>query len=634
MRRPGAVHWKEEARPPDLLASGEPGGIPVIFPDRQQTESTGAPEVPSGGSARRLSTGRFTKAAQYRRPAERPFTAAERDKTTILFGGLTLAHERFIKAVFESCGYRCEILPAPDRDAYHIGKEYCNNGQCNPVYFTAGSLIRFLTNLEARGYSREEIEDSYVFFTAGCCGPCRFGMYDSEYRLALENAGFGGFRVLVFLQDHGVRQEVKDPGLKFSLDLGFGMLNALNLGDVLNDLTCRIRPYEVNPGETDRTIESCIRDLCKHIREHKAGDLVNHVPSWLANQLTQHGTLRNALSVLYKFHHYLYSREYRDVLNRCRTRIDCIALDRTRVKPIVKITGEFWAQTTEGDGNYRMFRFLESEGAQVYVEPIGTWITYLLWSARQRLYPGRGLDRQLRQPGRWEFRRRLASELRFQVKRALLWCGEGMYAHEHRRVASVFKGLAHNLVSQKKLARLARDFYDPLARGGEGHLEVGKNIYYSSRRLCHMVLSLKPFGCMPSSQSDGVQSAVVAHHEDMIFLPVETSGDGEIDAYSRVQMALVEAKTKAKAEYQAVVAATGGNVEKIREFASRHPDLQKPFYPVPVYPGVAGVAANFLLHVSDLINGRARIGSSSRAVAMQCNLHPLQVSSRRGGSGV
>jgi len=39
-----------------------------------------------------------------------------------------------------------------------------------------------------------------VFFTAGACGPCRFGMYEAEYRLALRNAGFDGFRVLLFQQ--------------------------------------------------------------------------------------------------------------------------------------------------------------------------------------------------------------------------------------------------------------------------------------------------------------------------------------------------------------------------------------------------------------------------------------------------
>jgi hypothetical protein len=91
---------------------------------------------------------------------------------------------------------------------------------------------------------------------------------------------------------------------------------------------------------------------------------------------------------------------------------------------------------------------------------------------------------------------------------------------------------------------LAHPFYHQLARGGEGYMEVGKNVYYTVNHLCHMVLALKPFGCMPSTQSDGVQSRVVNKFKDMIFLPIETSGEGEVNAHSRVQMALAEAKAK------------------------------------------------------------------------------------------
>ena len=76
----------------------------------------------------------------------------------------------------------------------------------------------------------------------------------------------------------------------------------------------------------------------------------------------------------------------------CRDRFNAIQIDRMRVKPIVKITGEFWAQTTEGDGNFNMFKFLEKEGAQVMVEPIGTWIMYMIHQAMQKSKDQRGLD--------------------------------------------------------------------------------------------------------------------------------------------------------------------------------------------------------------------------------------------------
>ena len=46
-----------------------------------------------------------------------------------------------------------------------------------------------------------------------------------------------------------------------------------------------------------------------------------------------------------------------------------VQVDRLQPKPKVAIIGEFWAMTTEGDGNYRLQRFLESEGAEVDIQP-------------------------------------------------------------------------------------------------------------------------------------------------------------------------------------------------------------------------------------------------------------------------
>jgi predicted nucleotide-binding protein (sugar kinase/HSP70/actin superfamily) len=540
------------------------------------------------------------KKQHYRRPYERPFTAEERDKVTILVGGLTRKHEEFIRAVFQGGGYKCERLPMPDQTAFLLGKEFGNNGQCSPAYFTSGSLIQYLRNLEAEGMSRPDIINNYLYFTAGSCGPCRFGMYAAEYRLALQNAGFDGFRVLRFQQDEGIRQKTSAPGLKYTIDFGLGMLKILFLGDVLNDLTHNIRAYEVNPGETDRVMDLCIEDICNHLRTYKSPDL----PRQVAARLTKRNFLRGLLSFLYKMDKHLRGNEFKDVLERCRQRIDSIQIDRLRLKPTVKIIGEFWAQTTESGGNYWMFDFLEREGAQVQPEAIGTWIAYLLAHAKMQMYPRRGMDSQCREAAGWDIAQKFRNELAFQKKRALLSLGEQLYAGLYHSVIKSLGGTAHKLVSQKKLARLADPFYQPLARGGEGYLEVGKNIYYNTHKLCHMVLSLKPFGCLPSSQSDGVQSSVTSKFKDMIFLPIETSGEGEINAHSRVQMALGEAKAKAKSEFQEVLASTGRQLNEIKAFVAQHPELSRPLYQVPHRPGIAGVAANFVLHVNELMAGR------------------------------
>jgi hypothetical protein len=93
----------------------------------------------------------------------------------------------------------------------------------------------------------------------------------------------------------------------------------------------------------------------------------------------------------------------------------------------------------------------------------------------------------------------------------------------------------------------------------------------------------------------------------MIFLPIETSGEGEINAHSRVQMALGEAKIKAKAEFEQALASTGKKLDEIKAYAAEHRQLRSPFYPVPRRRGIAGVAANFVLHVGDVIDGKARL---------------------------
>lgn len=543
--------------------------------------------------------------AHFRRPAERPFTAAERDAVTILIGGLTWKHEQLIRAVFQSAGYQVEILPTPDVQSFQLGKEYGNNGQCNPTYFMVGHLIKFLQGLEAAGMTRQEIIDRYVFFTAGSCGPCRFGMYESEYRLGVQNAGFDGFRILLFQQNDGIKAASGEPGLKFTVDFGLGALSALNLGDIVNDVTYQIRPYEMVPGETDRALAEVMEDLSARMRDRRMFEAMDRLPRWLASRVASRRALKITVSVVGKIADHWYGRQTREALAAAREQLSRIEVDRLRVKPLVKVTGEFFAQTTEGDGNFRMFSFLEREGAQVQVEPIGNWIMYLLYQARERYLQQRRVSTG-KLPA-WQLRRRAAAALRHRLRMASYGVGRRIFERQYQRMVEGLGGIGHPLSNMQELADLAAPYYHRLARGGEGHLEVAKNIYYTVRRKAHMVLSLKPFGCMPSSQSDGVQSAVMSHFKDMIFLPIETSGEGEINAHSRVQMALGEAKAKARAEFAEALDSTGRTLDEIKAFVQLHPVLRHPFYPVPHREGVTGTAAGFLLHVADVMDGRERL---------------------------
>ena len=133
-------------------------------------------------------------------------------------------------------------------------------------------------------------------------------------------------------------------------------------------------------------------------------------------------------------------------------------------------------------------------------------------------------------------------------------------------------------------------------------MEVGKTLYYSVKRLSHMVLSVKPFGCLPSTQSDGVQGASLTHYarlgHHILFVPVETTGEREIGVYSRVLMVLEEAKALCDREFEACLESTGYAIEDVRAWRMQRHDLRRPFQTVPKREGVVGRAANFVYALS------------------------------------
>ncbi|PFG73301.1 2-hydroxyglutaryl-CoA dehydratase [Tepidiforma thermophila] len=487
----------------------------------------------------------------FRRPVERPFTREERDRVTILFGGLTRTHDDLIGAAAEGLGYRVRPLPVPDNAAMALGKEYGNRGQCNPTYYTVGNLVKYLLELRAAGET--DIEDRYVFLTAGACGPCRFGMYESEYRKALTEAGFPNFRVLIFQQTGGLEENgllgagPKHDGLVLDTSFYLAILRAIIASDIVNTMAHRIRPYEVEPGATDAVLHWA--------REHLGETFRNGRSLWLA-------------------------------LRRIRSRFNEIEVDFLRVRPKVKITGEFWAQTTEGDGSYHLQRWLVAEGAEVVAEPVGTWIDYILWSAFSRTKESIGI--------RQGARRRLLA----------LWIALCAYKSFYNFYRSALTFRTDPLVSQKQLAEYAGDYYNVRIGGGEGHMEVGKHFHAVLHRKAHMVTSIKPFGCMPSTQSDGVQSKVVSELADSVFIPIETSGDSEVNVKSRVQMKLFEAKQKAREELQRALDEYGVTLEEVQAYVERHPKFRRPMVKLP--HDYVGTAPNFVAAVAKAMGRRRR----------------------------
>jgi predicted nucleotide-binding protein (sugar kinase/HSP70/actin superfamily) len=491
--------------------------------------------------------------------ANKTFTKTERKHITMLNGGLTIAHDYFVEAGLRGVGYNVQTLDVPLNSALQVGKEFGNRGQCNPTYFTVGNLVQYLITLrDKHGMSAKEIVDNYVFLTAGACGPCRFGMYVTEYRKALRDAGFEGFRVVLFQQTGGVKQATgEESGLELNPAFFWAIVKALVVGDVINAMGYRLRPYEVNAGDTDRALEAAKKII--------------------------HTALENKTNILY-------------ALWKCKPLFEAVKVDKTLAKPKVSIIGEFWAMTTEGDGNYQLQRFLEGEGAEADIQLVTAWILYMVWEGRNDTKERKDLNAQdhakygLGDAGPFDVAKKLGG----------LWVAERVIRGLFQTFANVGGLYGYTLPDMDQIASISHEYYNNDIRGGEGHMEVGKVIMNVVGSKCHMTLSVKPFGCMPSAGvSDGVQSAITEKFPGTIFCAVETSGDGRVNFYSRVQMYLFKAKQAAVAEYEKALLTHGVTREQVRAFLAKNKRFGSSLHKAP--HEYAGNCADLVAEVAPYI---------------------------------
>jgi len=175
------------------------------------------------------------------------------------------------------------------------------------------------------------------------------------------------------------------------------------------------------------------------------------------------------------------------------------------------------------------------------VQLITNWILYNIWEgrydARERAYL-RGQDKAYSS---------LKTPLsKVELHRATLVLADIALRATFRTFATLGGFPGYHLPDMNEIAKVAHEHYDNHLRGGEGHMEVGKFILNVLHNKSHMTLSVKPFGCMPSSGiSDGVQSLITARYPQSLFCAIETSGDGKVNVQSRVQMSVFKARIRA-----------------------------------------------------------------------------------------
>jgi len=495
-------------------------------------------------------------ATHYTAYKPKPFTPDERKDVTVLFGGLTWKHERLIQGTFENMGYKAEPLPNIARPDLDAGKELIDTGACCPTIFTTGSLVSFL-KAKAEKEGADVVAKKYIFLTAGACGPCRFGQYHESYTMALDGLGMRDFRLFLLDQTNMDQGASNGGGLDVNLPFSLGTVWAILVGDCLTDLEYATRPYEVVPGTTDKVLAESIEYLYGVFRNRP-----KHEGKW--STIGWH----------------LLTGYFTKALREVKKKWDAIEVDRLRVKPRVKITGEFWLQTHEGEGNYNIKRWLESEGAECIPPPIAVWLDYLISLGLTRLED------------------KLASGDKTAAKKIRMTkLARTIYHWTYNRLRKALGNLPQALIPQDELKELAAPYYSFRLDGGEGHMLVGKALWAYKHKHAHMTCELSPYSCMPNTMSIGAMANVVGKYPDLLYAPIEIKGDAEVHALSRCQMVLTEAKKRAQKEFEETLARTKLTIEEARRLVEKKPALRKATYILP-HDGVAGIAANTLVHLA------------------------------------
>jgi predicted nucleotide-binding protein (sugar kinase/HSP70/actin superfamily) len=490
----------------------------------------------------------------YRAYKPQPFTKAEREHVTVLFGGLQWRAERIIQGALERLGYRTRVLPTATKEDLLTGREVADIGQCCPTSFTTGNLANFLRG-EAKRIGPEEVAKKYIYVTAGSCGACRFGQYHQSYELALRNVGLEQFRMFLLAQDGIDEAAAEGDGLQLDARFVAAAIWSIMAADVLQDLEYQVRPYEVKPGETERVVKECVELLSETFRRSPIPDGKWAAPLW-----------------------FLTTDHYNKALREVHRRFGAIEVDRLRVRPLVKITGEFYLQTVEGEPNYNIHRWLESEGAEVYPAATAIWLDYLLRLAGQEFEDHIGIDRYAR------------------LKLGAIKGTQGLLRWNYDRMRKALGNLPHEMPDQYELRALAAPYYHSRLNGGEGDMLVGKALWAHQHKKAHMTCELSPYSCMPNTMSIGAMAGVLGRHPDILYAPLEIKGDSEVHALSRCQMILTEAKRRAQREYEEVLERTGLSPEDAVGMVERFPEVKSATYRVP-HGGVVGTAANLVLHL-------------------------------------
>lgn len=281
------------------------------------------------------------------------------------------------------------------------------------------------------------------------------------------------------------------------------LVTTIAVGDALVELVRRLRPHVVDLHALDRAARHAVLAMMR-VLEAGAAPLV-------------------ALRAVRRFHAEL-------------------ALRPSRAMGRIALIGEPWSLHTAGSAQLHVPEILGAAGLEVEVPPLALWLALRAWERR------RGADGRPAAPSEAEALDALVRGAARGAARAL-----GM------------QGL--DVPDLDELEALAGPHLPREIRGGYGFVEIGLAIRAARARRAHAVVSLKSFGCIPSSGlADAITPVALAREtRRMPFLSLEVSSDGEAARESRLMLRASAAQEEAEGELATALERSGRDPRRIEE---------------------------------------------------------------------
>ena len=337
-------------------------------------------------------------------------------------------------------GIDAHPTPPPDARTLELGGMNTSGDECFPAKVTTGDFLKIA---QQPGFDPKRT----VFFMGTTDGPCRFGQYAPFLRKVLRDCGYGEIRVFSPHGEHGY-SDFQDFDTAFVRTAWRGLVSA----DILRKLLLQVRPYETQPGHTDRTYRESVNDLCGTI-EQSCSDTECQMGSIAASLL------------------------------RAADRFHSVPAQFDGRRPLIGIVGEIYCRLNNFS-NQDLVRRLEAQGAECWMSDIAEWIAYTNMEE----------VRNLRLAGRaWSWAM-LKSRLRARVQ----------HADEHA-LRTLFRDdfIGYEEPSVEEALALAHPYLPFPGAEGEMVMNIGRSAYLA-RHGVDGIVDISPFTCMNGVVSEAI----------------------------------------------------------------------------------------------------------------------------------